>query len=160
MIKRRKKNCNSNHSRLANLAISGAVSIKKQHYKQLKFNKLRLCMWIIFNNMLLKANHIWKDFSDLNQQKYVQSENLKYQIKFEDAPKKPELRFLTQKWRGLLQSSNVTNQKAIDFPQKAHRIYCSETGFPNPRRTPGDSIITFLSIDLNPLSHSPYYKCD
>ena len=47
--------------------------------------------------MLLKGNHIWKDFSDLNQQKYVQSENLKYQIKFEDAPKKPELRFLTQK---------------------------------------------------------------
>lgn len=47
--------------------------------------------------MLLKGNHIWKDFSDLNQQKYVQSENLKYLKKFEDKHEKLDFRFLPEK---------------------------------------------------------------
>ena len=48
---------NSSHSRIANLAVSEAVSTQKQQYKQLKFNRFKL----LYGHFSI-FDYIWKQF--------------------------------------------------------------------------------------------------
>ena len=66
----------------------GAVSTSKQKYKLLKFKRFILCLETFSIN--IKCLTLPENFLDLNQQKYVDSENLKYQRTFENVPKKLE----------------------------------------------------------------------
>lgn len=86
MIKTRFCSCGSINSIFA---VSGSVSTSKTTHKHLKFNKFGYFS-ITYICLSLRTT-----FSDLNQQKHAESDNLKYQRKFEDIQEKPEFWLLT-----------------------------------------------------------------
>ena len=82
MVGQAKNICNPRCSKINNVAVSGVVPTQEQQHKQPWFNKLSYvykCFPITYIRPHLKII-----FSDLNQQKYVENENLKHYRNFKN----------------------------------------------------------------------------